>query len=235
MKLSDVGSLGDNVQYHRTLSSAAWHDWNMIPEVRTRLLQIAAMFVEYLDIEDFTFSDIVLTGSLANFNYTPYSDFDLHVVTDYKALKCDDLAEALYRAKKQIWNDQHDITIHGHEVELYVEDVNEPPVSAGMFSIQRNRWIDKPGYVPPKYDAKAVKRKAQGLIDDISKTIRSARSEHDFKAVLDKLRRMRRSGLDTGGEFSTENLAFKLLRNQGWLDRLNKAHTQFVDTNLTLK
>jgi hypothetical protein len=46
---------------------------------------------------------------------------------------------------------------------------------------------------------------------------------------------MRRSGLDTGGEFSTENLAFKLVRNQGWLDRLNKAHNYFVDNQLTLK
>jgi len=235
MKLSEVGKLENNIQYHRELSDLAWQGWDMKPDVRSRLLQIAAVFVEYLDMPNFKFSDIVLTGSMANFNYTPYSDFDLHVVTDYQALECDDLAEALYRAKKEIWNDQHDITIHGHDVELYVEDVAEPPVSSGMFSVKNNRWINKPEYVPPKYDPRAVRRKAQGLIDDISKTIRTATADADFKQVSDKIRRMRRSGLDAGGEFSTENLAFKVLRNQGWIERLTSARTKFIDNKLTIK
>ena len=235
MKLSDVDAIKSSVQYHDNLSSSAWRGWEMDPTVRDRLIDIAVMFVDYLDIEDFNVEDIRLTGSLANFNYTRFSDFDLHVVTNYKDLGCDDLAESLYRAKKQIWNDQHDIIINGHEVELYVEDSNNPPVSAGMFSILDNKWISKPEFVPPSYNQRAVKRKAQSLIDLLSKTIQHAESVDDFKAANDKLRRMRRSGLDTGGEFSTENLAFKVLRNTGWIERLYNAENSFLDQQLTLK
>lgn len=235
MKLSDVGRITDTVQYHNDLSVAAWSNWDMHPEIRNRLLEIASVFVDYLEIEDFDVEDVVLTGSLANFNYTKFSDFDLHVVTDYKDLKCDDLAEALYRAKKQIWNDQHDITIHGHDVELYVEDVNQPPVSAGVFSILDNKWLEKPEMVTPQYSERAVKRKAQMLIDLASKTIRHADSIEDFEYVTEKIRRMRRSGLDRAGEFSTENLAFKILRNTGWIDRLHDAAAKFLDTKLSIK
>lgn len=235
MKLSNIGTINDTVQYHSDLLPTVWTQWEMNPVIRNRLMEIAKVFINYLEIEDFKTTDIVLTGSLANFNYTKFSDFDLHVVTDYKDLKCDDLAEALYRAKKQIWNDQHDITIIGHEVELYIEDVNHSPVSAGIFSILKNKWVKQPEFARPEYSKQAVNRKAQSLIDLISKTIRYADSDDEYNRVIEKLRRMRRSGLDRGGEFSTENLAFKVLRNTKWIDRLHDAASSFTDNTLSIK
>jgi hypothetical protein len=59
----------------------------------------------------------------------------VHVVTRYQDLECNDLAEAFYRAKKEIWNSNHDIVVHGHDVELYVEDAEQPPVSEGIYSL----------------------------------------------------------------------------------------------------
>jgi hypothetical protein len=46
---------------------------------------------------------------------------------------------------------------------------------------------------------------------------------------------MRRAGLDSGGEFSVENLAFKVLRNMKYLDKLSKAYHQQQDDQLSLK
>jgi len=224
-----------NIAYHSKLNPVAWIRGQLRPEVREHLLKIAGVFEHYLEIPNFEVQDIVLTGSLANYNYTPYSDFDLHVVTDYRDLECDDVAEALYRAKKEIWNNQHDITIRGHEVELYIEDLAQPPVSAGMYSLLKDQWIREPSYDPPKINDSAVNAKVADLIKQITVSIETADDPEDLKRIKDKIRKMRRSGLDTEGEFGVENLAFKILRNQGYLDRLNQAYLDQQDQELTLE
>jgi hypothetical protein len=235
MKLTELDLLKGNIQYHPHLSPAAWDEWTMLPDVHERLLDIAELFVDYLDLPDFDVDDVRLTGSLANFNWTKFSDFDLHIVTDYSKLNCDNIAEALYKAKKTIWNDNHDITINGHDVELYIEDTAKPPHSAGMFSVLDNQWITKPGYMPPTVDKRAVDRKVQVMMDLITQTVRSAQNPNDYKQAIEKVYRMRQNGLEAAGEFSTENLAFKVLRNLGYIDNLRKGYDRFVDATLSLK
>ena len=224
----------NNVAYHSSLNPAAWDGTELRPEVRTRLLEIAKVFVGYLDIPDFIVIDVVLTGSMTNYNYTKYSDFDIHVVTRYSDLRCDDLAEALYRAKKQIWNDAHDIMIRGHEAELYVEDIDQPPVSAGTFSLLKNKWIKEPTHNVPTVDDAAVNAKVRDLIKQIDSTLKTADDPEDLKRIMDKLRKMRRSGLDSTGEFGVENLAFKILRNMGYLSKISKSYHKQQDMELSL-
>jgi hypothetical protein len=223
-----------NVDYHDKLSPAAWDGEELRTDVRVHLLRAAKFFTAYLEIPGFEVYDVVLTGSMANYNYTQFSDFDLHVVTRYSDLECDDLAEAFYRAKKSIWNDAHDITINGHEVELYVEDVDNPPVSSGMYSLLSGTWIKEPEYSKPTVDNTAINAKVRDLIKQIDVAIERADDPDDIKRITDKLRKMRRSGLDTAGEFGVENLTFKILRNLGYLDRLNKAYHHEQDQDLSL-
>jgi hypothetical protein len=223
-----------NVDYHDELSPAAWAGEELRTDVRVHLLRAAKFFTAYLEIPGFEVYDVVLTGSMANYNYTQFSDFDLHVVTRYSDLECDDLAEAFYRAKKSIWNDAHDITVNGHEVELYVEDVDNPPVSSGMYSLLSGQWIKEPEYSRPTVDNTAINAKVRDLIKQIDVAIERADDPDDIKRITDKLRKMRRSGLDTAGEFGVENLTFKILRNLGYLDRLNKAYHNEQDQDLSL-
>jgi hypothetical protein len=230
----DHDYIKNNIAYHDTLSSVAWHNGEMRPEVKLKLLQIAKVFVDYLEIPNFKVLDIVLTGSMCNYNYTQYSDFDIHVVTRYSDLECDDIVEAFYRAKKQIWNDQHDITVRGHEAELYVEDVEEPPVSAGIYSLLKDKWIKEPSYEPPSIDDSAVNHKVHDLIKQIDVAVETADDPQDIKRITDKIRKMRRSGLDTYGEFGVENLAFKVLRNLGYIDKLTKAYLNRQDAELSM-
>ncbi len=232
MKFEELSTKG-NIGYNKNLNPAAWDEDQLKREVRLRLLTIAKIFVKYLDIPNFKAEDVVLTGSMANYNWTKFSDFDLHIVTDYSALECDDLAETFYNAKKRIWNDEHDITINGHEVEMYVEDSATPPVSQGIFSILKNKWLSKPTYSPPKIDDSAVAAKANALAQLITKSLDG--DEDDLTIVIDKIYKMRQAGLDANGEFSTENLAFKILRNQGYLDKLHRARTQAQDRRLSIK
>lgn len=223
-----------NVAYNKELAPEAWRGVNLRSEVRYKLLRAAQMFVEYLEIPNFKLIDVVLTGSMANFNYTRFSDFDVHVVTRYSDLDCDDLAEAFYQAKKKIWNDDHDVIVRGHEVELYVEDVEEPPISGGIYSLLDDAWIKQPSYEPPSIDDLAVNHKVQDLIKQITVTIQNADDAADVRRLMTKLRKMRQSGLDSGGEYSVENLSFKILRNLGYIERLSRAIKDQQDRALSL-
>jgi hypothetical protein len=232
MNIRDLAST--NIAYNKTLSPVAWSDDELKLPVKVALLKAAKFFVKYLDIPNFRVIDVVLTGSMANYNYTKFSDFDLHIVTSYKDLNCDDLAEAFYRAKKSIWNDKHDITIGGHEVELYVEDVEQPPVSAGMYSLLQDRWIKRPDYSPPSIDDRAVNLKVADLVKQIDVAVDRADDPEDIYRITDKLRRMRRTGLDTTGEFGVENLTFKVLRNLGYLDKLDQEYRRQQDQDISI-
>jgi hypothetical protein len=223
-----------NISYSKSLNPVAWENERLKPEVRDRLLKIAGEFVKYIQVPGFEIEDVVLTGSMANYNWTKYSDFDLHVVTRYADLQCDDIVEEFYRAKKDLWNNQHDITIGGYEVEMYVEDLAKPPVSAGIYSILDNKWLKKPDYDNPEVDESAVNAKVTDLVKQIKLTIQTADSADDIQRLKDKLRKMRRAGLDTNGEFSVENLSYKIIRNLGLLDKLNQVQTNQHDEKLSL-
>lgn len=230
----DDGYAQSNVSYNDELSPKAWSNGKLRTEVRYKLLEAAKFFIDYLEIPDFRVLDVVLTGSMANYNYTEYSDFDVHVVTRYADLKCDDIAEAFYKARKEIWNSNHDIVIRGHDVELYVEDIERPPVSAGVYSLLDDKWIKKPSYDPPDINDTAINLKVSDLIKQIDSTIENANDPDDIHRILKKIVQMRRSGLDDEGEFGVENLAFKILRNQGYIKKLVDAFRKQQDIELSL-
>jgi hypothetical protein len=56
----------------------------------------------------------------------------------------------------------------------------------------------------------------------------------NIEKLRDKLSKFRQSGLQLGGEFSTENIAFKLLRRAGYMDKLAKLQDVVVDKQLSV-
>lgn len=55
--------------------------------IRKRLIKIARDFISNIDeFPEIRIYDIILVGSLAQFNWSKYSDVDLHVVVDYSKL-----------------------------------------------------------------------------------------------------------------------------------------------------
>jgi acetyl-CoA carboxylase alpha subunit len=101
----------------KTLNPKIWENpedpnkSTMVPKVRKTLERIADEFIEYLGDEVFV-DDVVLTGSLANFNWSEFSDFDLHIIVDLKQYEDDsELYKELFNLKKQVFNDRHNIKI----------------------------------------------------------------------------------------------------------------------------
>ena len=127
------------------LNREIWNEDDKIKsEIALRLLRIAEDFYKKLDIPA-DILNITLTGSMANYNWTEKSDLDLHIVIDYSSVDENvELVEKYLAEAKTNWNRNHEITIDGHEIEIYVQNINEPHHSTGVYSIMDNDWLIRP-------------------------------------------------------------------------------------------
>jgi len=211
------------------------------PEIRERLLEIAYEFIEFLDIE-IVVTDIILTGSLSNYNWSKYSDFDLHIVTNFQQYQENqiELYEKLFNLKKMLFNQKHDITIKGYEVELYVQNETESHFSSGVYSILFDEWANVPEKEDVTVDKELIKGKAKqwmNIIDDLLDTIKdedASTAKEMVQKYKDKLKKYRTCGLENGGEYSTENLVFKILRRNGYIEKLHDSTTKILDKKLSM-
>ena len=218
------------------------NSYEMKPEVRNRLLEIANQFIEYLKIE-LIVTDIVLTGSLANYNWSKYSDFDIHIIANFNQFPSShvDLYKELFMLKKAIFNKNHDIRIFGYETELYVESEDEAHFSSGVYSLLYDDWQNKPKKENVKIDKNTIERKAKQWMDNIDGVLENIEDEdiEDAKELIskykDKLKKFRTCGLQTGGEYSSENLVFKILRRNGYLEKLSDASHKILEKGLSMK
>ena len=219
-------------QYHDMLNPAAWDGYTLKPDIRSALLKIAQAFIETWQLPIIV-KDIILTGSNANYNWTEFSDFDLHIVVDIPSANTD-IVKSLLQAKKTIFNQTHNIKVKGYQVELYPQDSAEVLVATGVYSLQQNRWLTQPMKAEPKYDHPAIEAKVDGFISSISRGIATRNAEH-LNNLLKDISQMRKAGLSAAGEFSTENLVFKVLRNAGAIDKIRQTLMMISDTELSLE
>ena len=228
-------NLGDAVKFNTKLNPKLWAaDEHLLPEVRSKLLEIADEFREFLGVSDIQLKDITISGSNAAYTYTPHSDIDLHLVVDLPEADASEVYRELFDAKKYQFNDQHNIKIGGYDVETYVQDANKPHHSQGIYSILNDAWIDVPKRRKPTVDDISTRSK----YDDLSQRIDQALASDDantITALTAKIRDMRQAGLDARGEFGPENLAFKMLRTQGKIKQLYDARNAAKDRELSLK
>jgi hypothetical protein len=143
-----------------------------------------------------------------------------------------ELAE-LYTAKKNEYNFTHSIKIKDIDVELYVQDVQQPHRSAGIYSVLNDRWISKPKHQPPTIRDADVTKKARNYSSRINQAMR-ANDLNTARETMSDIRKLRQAGLETGGEYSVENLAFKLLRARGKIDKFRRHINKLQSAELSL-
>jgi hypothetical protein len=229
----DSYNLGDAVKFNDELNPRLWGpDEQLRPEVREQLLRIADDFREFLGI-DVEVQDITISGSNAAYTYTPYSDIDLHLVVDLPQADANEVYRELFDAKKYAYNDQHDITIGGYDVELYVQDANKPHASQGIYSVKNDAWVSVPKRRKPDVNDISVRSKFEDLGNRIEAAIASGDYEK-ISAMANRVKEYRQAGLDAHGEFGPENLAFKILRKQGLIQQLYDARAAAKDQQLSL-
>lgn len=227
------------------LNPEIWQNDKLNPEIKPNLIKIAKEFFKGLELPiDMKLKDIILVGSLANYNWSKYSDIDLHLITDFSKFEDQEVLKKYFDAEKNLWNQKHDIQIKGYPVEIYVQDVKEKLHASAIYSIPYDKWILKPEKDKVTIDKTTIKRKVQKIFNQL-RDIKNNYDSKELQKVVDKadtlkdnIKKMRKSGLEKGGEYSIENLVFKVLRRTDFMEVLDsykiKAYDQMTTIDETL-
>jgi len=228
-----------SIQLHDILNPLIWEsDIKLKPDVRKALLMNVQRFIEFCDAENLTFDNIILTGSIANYNYNENSDLDVHVVLDFKQISENkEFVGDFFKLKKALWTERLPIQIKGHDVEMYFQDSVEPHHSSGTYSLVKNEWIRKPTKKIVNIDSANVQLKSADImnaIDDLETNCNKENFLKKHEQLKNRIKKLRQSGLDRNGEFSSENLAFKVLRNTGYLGKMVNMKHDYLTKELSL-
>jgi predicted nucleotidyltransferase len=227
------------IEYKKELCQDIWDGTTLKEKIEKKLLKLAKDFFEDMELET-EIIDIHLTGSMVSFNYNAESDIDVHIVIDFKDVNEDvELVKMAVDGQRFIWNMRHNVQIKGHDVELYIMDVDEEHISNGIYSLVDKDWHKKPKYSPPDVDTKEIKPKFDARVYDIlkfekiSKTDLSESEAEEYynstSSLKEKIMKDRKKGLHDEGEFSIENLVFKKLRKTGKFKKLLDTIGRFYD------
>lgn len=242
-----MDSILKSFNLQETLNPEIWenvkgNDFSVIKlkaDIRKHLLNIAKDFIDSFNIESIEIEDILFVGSLTNYNWSSYSDVDLHVLIDKSKLDADPvIADELFDAKKQNFNLKHDIKIKGYDVELYAQDINETLDSKGKYSVLYNKWVHTPSIDDFELDKQSIIKKVKEfnkILANLEKLEDSQDKITKIDAFKEKIRKYRKNGLTTGGELSNENLVFKYLRRSGFMEKLSDLKTKTSDSILSLE
>jgi hypothetical protein len=208
-------------------------------DVRLALLNIAKDFIDSFNLDTLEVDDIVIIGSLVNYNWSKYSDIDLHIVFDKSSLNSDELIiNELFDAKKEIYNEKRNITVKGYDVELYAQGVGEEKESIGKYSVLYSKWDDIPDKENFEINNKLIISKVKSFEKELKTIEKMGDSENKIakiKKLKDKIKNYRQSGLKKEGEFSNENIVFKYLRRSGFMAKLSDIKNNTKDTVLTVE
>ena len=228
------------LEYHDQLDPKFWdEDAHLDPKIRKKLLTIAKDFFDNVEL-DTEIIDIYFMGSMCNYNYTELSDLDTHIVIDYEDVGPKELVEKAVDGERFQWNTRHNISLRGHDVELYIQDINDKKPHAAIYSLINDEWVQKPKHDPPKLTEEDILPKYNAYVYDITeleKVVKSGENDPDelkkyynrAKEIKKKISEARVLGIKEKGEFSIENLVFKKLRNEGFIGKLIEIKNALYD------
>lgn len=221
------------VSFHDELNPKLWQNNSLNPTVRYKLMLIAQHFINFINLPNIRLKDVTVSGSNAAYTYTENSDLDLHLVVDVPRAAEFHL-KPLFDAKKNQYNFVHDIKIQGIDVELYVQPSTDTHHSAGIYSVLDDKWISEPKPVRVNINDNDVELKVNNYLNKIKQALRSKDLDVANK-VKDEISKLRKAGLERAGEFSVENIAFKVLRVKGYINRLRQHIYDLEDAKLSLR
>jgi predicted nucleotidyltransferase len=243
----DTSDIIKSFESQDELNSKIWEkkgdSYSMRPEVRKKLLETSNIFIDFLGVEILV-TDIIMIGSLVNYNWSKYSDIDLHIVVNFNQFPTNsqDLYVEFFDLKKVIFNQKHNIKMFGYDVECFVQSESETTFSSGIYSILYDMWVNEPKKLDKtNIDKELIKEKSKQwmrIIDGVVDNIEDEDPE-EIKSIVkkykEKLKNFRNCGLEKGGEMAIENLVFKLLRRNGYIEKLYDLPTEIIDKKLSMK
>ena len=239
----------DSFNVQDSLNDRFWGEDQMMDiHIRRALLVIAKDFIDEFGLGEYAIEDIIMTGSLANYNWSEeFSDVDLHIIMDITQLNPEyTIAKGIADALRNIWNKTHtDISVGGFPVELYIQDSHEPHKSSGVYSVLDDKWKTQPSHEDLEGDIEEddIKSKVAeymnliDIIEDIHTGEDPLKMYDACAKLMDKIKAERAEGLQTddAAELTTGNLIFKSLRRNGYIEKLIDIKRRCFDLSRSLK
>lgn len=231
-KLKDILGVKEKHRiYNSVLNPELWESDALKPEVLDKMLKVANEFYKSTEL-NVPIEDIYFLGSTAGYNWTPNSDIDLHILVDFSKIDPNkELVKKYVDGLKNKWNQEHDIHIGNHPVEVYIQDINDVNRSQAVYSVLKNSWVKKPSYQTIEIDKETIKKKYYQYVEMIDTAIKRGDITL-MKNIIKRLYDMREAGLSTNGEYSVENLVFKLLRSTGYISKLRQNVNSIYDKQI---
>ena len=226
-------NLQESFELHNELNPKLFQDDKLKPEIRQRILDIVDEFLDSLRIK-IDVLDIQLLGSNASYNYTDYSDMDIHIITNFEMLDASqEIVNALFTLEKTNFNRNYDIFIKQIPVELYIEDVNSGAISNGIYSVMKDKWVKYPKKITeiPEYDISIPFEKWKTIIQ---KALHTGNKE-ELKNIVNTLYMIRKNSIAVDGEYGKGNQLFKELRNLGFVELVKEKIKKLTSKELSLE
>ena len=223
----------ESVELHNELNPLIWKNNELLPDVESKLLNIVSYFKDYCDVP-MRVVDAQIVGSNASFNYSKYSDLDLHLIVNFDIIDAsNEVLQAAYNNEKTSFNKNYDVKIHGIDVEMYIQDIKTSTMSNGIYSLFKRRWIKFPKPIEYKsdYDFSDVISKWEEKKNFAIKSGNSSKIEN----LINTAYLIRKNSLEVDGEFGQGNLLFKELRNAGILQELKDGLIKSKSNELSLE
>ena len=228
-----------------TLPPGIWKDEETLDSrVRLKLLDIADDFWEFINLSWVEPKGIIITGSICNFNWSKFSDIDLHIIADFREIdEKTEFVKQYVDSKKNEWNNEHEgLKIMGFPVELYVQDVDDDIEAGGIYDLEENAWVRRPNPHSiksiglNKFSIKDKAAEIMTIIDDMYDKLSTTTDGHEIDQIgddahylWDKVKDLRKKSLKKNGENGSGNIVYKVLRRTGYLDKLFKLFSTVYD------
>ena len=221
--------------YNNTLCPDLWDEYQHLdPEVRLNLLRMAYDLYKKTKFVA-PIADVWLMGSIANYNWTPDSDADVHIIIDFSKLQMpNETASKVAKSAGAQWNNEHNVTIKGHKVEINIQSVKaEKPYVMGIYSLVKDAWVRQPQHMNVNIDKTLIQAKYGEMKKYVEDALQS-KDQEVLKSAKEYLDDYRQHGLDTGGELSVENIVYKILRSKGLIKMLKSSIVSNYDQEMTV-
>lgn len=225
-----------HIETHDDLNPILWKNEKLLPEIKTKCLEIVKTFTEQAleDDEELNILDVVLIGSNCNYNYNDTSDIDIHIIVD---LNSDDYEYKYFQLLGRYWKADHDIELNGFPVELYVQSRDEKTTeNAGTYSLKSDKWLHEPTKydIPTHFNEGKIKEAVEQELSKI-KELKKKECIDSLHAYVDELRDKRKKSLKKDGEYGFDNLVYKVLRANGVFKEISDFVNEITTKKLSLK
>jgi len=208
--------------------------WTLDGRASRKIEKIAKEFFSHFSslLKQKDISDIQITGDLANFSHTPNSNLDVHILVDLDGmddLDAQDLKNEIAFLKSN-WDLKNSKKIRGRDVDFYIQNAKDPHDSSGLYSVLNGEWIKAPSLESPSFDERDVAKKYDAIaheIDSLETQIEVTNSPDRVKFLRDratelkiKIQQMRKDAITKSGQPSVGSSIFKMLRKEGYIEKL---------------